>query len=198
MSELRFIPKGDYQECLRLRGRANQIMLILEKIMMARGAKQLSTTVDLPLGGTIKCTNIFGQRTIEISVPGKAPEEVKSKRMCLCNCNFTTGWVIAVEENQLDDTVPLYTVMVCQGGDRYVMVEHVLASDWTVYEELQSIILIPYYGMQFLCCTGPVAPLGCKKMDYIDSGIDSIDWRSSLRIVPWCGISTPKWINIPV
>ena len=193
LSEPRFIPRGDYQDCLRLRGRANQIMAVLEQRMRLGNLKQLSMVVDLPNVGTIKCSNIFGQRIIEVWLPGINEEQVTETKICICNCNFTTGWIVSVQEETIDGA-PLYTVMACQGGTRYTLVENVLASDWTVYEVMSPVVLVPYYNMSFLCCLGNrEAPTGCNKLDYADGGIESDDWRASLRIVPWCGVGLPKW-----
>ncbi len=191
--EPRFIPRGDYQECLRLRGRANQILAILEQRMRLGNLKQLSMIVDIPTGGTIKCSNIFGARTIEIALPGYGGAMPIETVECICNCNFAEGYILELQEELLDDLVQLYTVMACV-GDRYAMFRNVLASDFTLYEIGQKIMLIPYFGMSFLCCTGMFVSTGCSPK-VSDFDLDHDDWRTSHRIIPWCALTIPKWVK---
>ena len=201
VSPRRILFRGDRDKSEALIGRAKQVMLVLENIMRLRGLQQHSIRVSPYPGAWIICSKVFGMRTVEIVTPvGGGVQEEPTQRWCLCNCNFAVGFVMAVREEKLDDTIPLYDVMVCQGADKYVLIENVLASDFTLYEEGFAVLVIPYYRMGFLCCTGGDGfATGCKADRSLEgeggTPITDEDWRSTVRIIPWCGFALPKWVR---
>lgn len=199
MMDRRIIFRGDTEKCKALIGNARRVMWILENMMALRGLQQLSIRMTPYHGAVIICSKVFGLRTTEIITPvgAGAPEE-PPERWCLCNCNFAVGFVLKTRDEKLDDKIPLYDVMVCQGADRYVLIEKVLASDFTEYEDGQAVLVIPYYNMGFLCCTGGDGmATGCKVDRSLEGEggrpITDEDWRSTIRIIPWCGFTLPKW-----
>lgn len=171
-------------------------MLILENMMRLRQLDSYGYRFAPYPGALIVCSKSFGRRTIEIITAVEMPENAVQKRACLCNCNFTVGWVFKVQEDKLNDTSKLYTVMACQNENDYLLIEDVLASDWTIYPEFFPVVMVPYYLMSFLCCSGEQSgATGCSKRTSEETDVDSEEWRTSLRIVPWCGFGLPKWIK---
>lgn len=197
----RVLFRGDRQKGEALVGRAKQVMLILENMMRLGRLKQHSIRVSPYPGALIICSDRFGRKTIEIITPvGGIPQGEQPKRFCLCNCNFSVGFIMAIREEELDDIIPLYDVIICQGSDRYKIIEKVLASDFTRYEEGQAVLVIPYYNMGYLCCTGGDGmATGCKVDNSLagedGTPVEDEDWRSTIRIIPWCGFTLPKWTN---
>lgn len=192
----RTIFNGDDSECFLHLGNARRVMHILENRMELGGLDQLSMRVYPRDDVEIKCSKMFGQKTIEITV-GRKVEEVKPPmRECLCGCNFTTGWVMEVQPDQLeDDGSTLYTVAACFKGERYIVVKDVLASDHTQYDTGWPVLMIPYIGMSFLCCSatdGSGGSTGCRPMKSTEL-ITSDNWRTTYRIVPWCALAVPRW-----
>lgn len=188
-------------EARALIGRANQAMAVLERVMALDGLDQLSYRVEPYPGALIICSKVFGSRQIRIMVGRKGRAAGEKGRECLCTCNFTTGYIFRVEPDNLDklgaDVTPLYTVLACVRGKTYRIFEHVLASDFTKYEVGQKIIMIPYHGMSFLCCdqVSRTGPSGCiPEASTLDLSDD--DWRTTYRIIPWCGLRIPKWIKV--
>ena len=196
---VRIIPVGDTFKSRQLIPDGRRVMLILENMMRLRNLDQLTIRMEPYPGALITCSKVFGAKTMTIRTPtvGGAREE-SPQRWCLCNCNFAAGFVLKTRDEKLDDTISLYDVMVCQGSDRYMLIENVLASDFTLYEDGQSVLVIPYYNMGFLCCTsGNGLVTGCR----VDRSLQGEDgrpitdeeWRSAIRIIPWCGFTLPKW-----
>jgi hypothetical protein len=190
--------KGDHVACEKLRGQANRIMHVLEKQIKLRGLDQLTMTVETPDGSEITCTKVFDRRTIKITTGAGAGGGKPKKVRCACNCNFSEGYILLVEPDNLDkgddDVTPLYTIMACvDKGRHYKMFEHVLASDFTKYTKYQKILLVPYYEMSFLCCEGVMTPAnGCKPKVSTEALTDQ-NWRTTYRIIPWCGERVPLW-----
>lgn len=179
-----------------LLGDARRVMAILENMMRLRGLNQLSITMEPYPGALIRCAKVFGARTAVIETGGAPPPEEWSEKQCVCNCNFTEGWILRLQEEKLDDEFQLYTVMACVGTRYYRQFENVLASDFTVYTEAQKVLLIPYYQMAFLCCNEAEATgaKGCSPKVSDDELVEET-WRTSHRIIPWCGLNVPKWVK---
>lgn len=188
---------GDLIACDALRGNGARVMSILENLMSFRHLDQYNMTLIPYPGASIHASKAFGLRVVTINAGvAPAPVEPAVKRSCLCNCNFTVGWVFKVQEEMLEEVIPLYTVMACQNEKKYVLVENVLASDWTIYAEFMPVVMVPYYQMAFLCCSGDKSrATGCKKQDHYENNINNDIWRTSLRIVPWCAVGLPKWME---
>lgn len=190
---VKYVFNHDNTESRALVGNANRVMSVLENLMEFQGLDQYSIQVVPYPGALIKASKIFGARRLDVLVGLSSVEDKKRARECLCTCNFTVGWILKIQDEPLDDDTPLYTVMACQSKDRYVMVKDVLASDFTKYYEFFPVTMVPYYKMAFLCCSEQVPPNGCSKADYLEAGPSADDWRTSLRIVPWCAVGLPKW-----
>lgn len=188
---------GEHIACDALRGQGAKVMRILENLMSFRHLDQYNITLIPYPGASIHASKVFGQRVVTITAGGApVPVEPSVKRSCLCNCNFTVGWVFKVQEEMLEEVIPLYTVMACHGENRYVLVENVLASDWTIYAEFMPVVMVPYYMMSFLCCSGEqTGASGCSHLVDAKDPFYNEDWRTSLRIVPWCGVGLPKWVK---
>lgn len=185
-------------ESKALVGTAKQAMMTLERLMEFQGLDQYSYRVEPYPGAMIVCSKTFGLRVARILTGTKRKGGLPSSPECLCTCNFTTGYIFDIEPDNLDkggaDVTPLYTILACVGKRAYRVFDHVLASDFTKYEVGQKIILIPYQWMAYLCCATPTGPSGCRPQR---SGFDIThdNWRTTYRIIPWCGLRIPKWIR---
>lgn len=192
--DIRYIYDRTSVESHALIGNANRVMLILQNMMRLNKWDQYSITMEPYPGALIKCSQRFGKGTIEIVTGITGDMQDDQLRHCLCNCNFTVGWILRLQSETVQGDAQMYTVMACQGARKYTMVENVLASDFTEYTVGFPVVLIPYNSMAFLCCAGGGGvPTGCSKVDS-QYGLDSDLWRASLRIIPWCAIGLPKWL----
>jgi len=151
-----------------------------------------STPFYLPGGVKIDCEINHGISKIRIFVPSGLVG-ISGKKECLCNCNFTTGIVTEIT-GTLDDA-NLYSVLTCNNKTYYVLYKNVLASDFTIYEPGDQIILIPYNASEYSCCTGKNTATGCQPIKS-EFDIESDDWRSIYRIIPWCAVGLPKWVKV--
>jgi hypothetical protein len=113
--------------------------------------------------------------------------------ICLCNCNFSIGWILEVQEDTISGA-PLYTVMACNSkGTVFAPYKDILASDWTLYDVGQRVAMVPYYTMSYLCCSdksGGGGPRGCKPVVSEDEKTDE-SWRTTYRIIPLCTLKIP-------
>lgn len=191
---VKYIFNHDTTESRALVGNANRVMSVLENLMEFQGLDQYSIQVTPYPGALIIASKVFGARKLEILVGTPSGDGEAQAQKCLCTCNFTVGWILKKQDNLPSSQCPLYTVMACHGKRRYVMVENVLASDFTRYYEFFPVVMIPYYQMAFLCCSGAGEdPTGCRRVEYTDAGPQADAWRTSLRIIPWCAVGLPKW-----
>lgn len=196
---IKFVYDVTSLESRALLGTAKRAMMILEKLMDYQGLDQYSYRVEPRPGALIVCSKIFGSRVVRIFTGLKGKKGKPTQQECICTCNFTTGIIFKIEADNLDkddaNVTPLYTVLACIGRRAYRVFDHVLASDFTKYEEGQKVVLIPYQGMSYLCCGTPAGPTGCRPQKS-EFDISDIDWRTTYRIVPWCAIRIPKWLRI--
>lgn len=197
-SPVRIVFQGDNVACLSLMGEARRLMVILENMMALRRLQQHSIRVQPYDGAWVICSKVFGQKTIEIQIGGWVPKKVVPPTECLCGCNYSIGWVVRVQDEPLtDDGSTLYTVMACFSKTHYVCVRDVIASDFTIYDPGWPVIMIPYAGMNYLCCTdnlGSGGATGCNPMKSVYPP-EHTDWRTMYRIVPWCGLGIPRRIK---
>jgi hypothetical protein len=192
---VKIIIKGDRVRGESLLAMGARQMAKLENLMQFQSLDQYTIRYQNSDGDTIVSSSIFGLRTTEITTSGGGGGGKGYTKQCLCNCNFTHGYIKEVKPDKIEDFWQLYDVLVCKGKRVYVLYEDILASDFTVYEEKQKVILIPYNTMSFNCCEGGGGASGCapKKSE---EQVQSEDWRTTLRIIPWCGFSLPKWIQV--
>ena len=194
---VKYVYHGDRQQCDALRGQANRVMHILETIM-STGNLQQNLIRFVPYDGAlIVAHKYFGTRVIDIYAGVHPPIPTEQlPRICICNCNLSFGWILEVQID-LIGSAQLYTVMACNyDGTAYVPYEDVLASDFTVYEVGQKVLMVPYKEMAYLCCTdktgGGDKVRGCTPYNIDDSIVKSDStWRTNYRILPWCALTVP-------
>ena len=191
----KIIISGDREAGKALIGDGHRQMAILENLMSFNDLDQYSIKMSPYPGAMITCKKVFGLRTIEIVTGVPGGKERKDGQMCLCNCNFTVGFIAALGEKLDDRGAQLYDVIACFRKKTYRMYRDVLASDFTKYEVGQKVLLIPYYQMSFLCCQEESVATGCVPRKS-DDDISEDAWRSTLRIVPWHAERLPKYIKV--
>lgn len=189
----RILFKGESGDCYKRLGFARRVMFVLESMMEIRKLDQHTARVLTGDGALVTCSKVFGKKTTIIAVGEQYIPPPPAAYKCFCGCNYTEGWILQVQDEPLEgDGGTLYTVMACYNETRYIMVKDVLASDFTTYEAGWKVLLVPYNAMAYLCCDVPVDATGCKPVKTTEA-IASDDWRTTLRIVPWCALRVPKW-----
>lgn len=191
---VKYIFHGDRQRCEALRGQAKRVSLILDNIMSSGRLKQHSIKLVPYPGALIVASKFFGTRIVDIYIGLPQEEEKVIEKRCLCNCNFSTGYIFEIQPETID-VAQLYTVMACVGTTRYALFKNILASDFTAYELYQKVILIPYNQMRYLCCTADRtgSSRGCSPIvSQVATSEDN--WRTTYRIIPWCALRVPKWV----
>jgi hypothetical protein len=100
-SPRRILFRGDRDRCEALIGRAKQAMLILENMMRLRGLQQLAMQFEPYPGALIKCSKVFGMRTVEIIAgePCRSTRTVQT-RECFCFPHFSFGVVKVVKPTE--------------------------------------------------------------------------------------------------
>lgn len=178
-----------------LKGHANRIMLILDNMMRYGKLNQHIIKFTPYDGAMIVARNVFGMRTVDVYTGGSFPTVKQSYQLCICNCNFSVGWVLEVPEATINGA-QLYTVMACNNdGTAYIPYYNVLAADFSPYEVAQKTLMIPYNDMAYLCCTDKrTAPKGCRPMISVEP-VDSGEWRTTYRILPYCALLIPTLVN---
>lgn len=188
----------DTDEGRRLKGQGKRIMIILESMMNSDKSENQTIKFCPYDGSLIVAHKFFGQRVVDIYTQIKPqPMSEDEKPICLCNCNFSIGWVLELQAETINGA-PLYTVMACNNkGTAFVPYKDVLASDWTPYVVGDQIAMVPYYAMSFICCvdkTGAGGPRGCKPTVSTVT-TDQDEWRTAYRIVPLCTSSMPMKVE---
>lgn len=172
-----------------------RLMSILERFMEFQNLKQCTMRKEIEPGLVVEASKIFGLRRIDIYVGGEPIKKKQEVADCICNCDFAFGFVVEVVPELLDGFFQLYNVAVCFQKRKYVLRENVLASDFTKYEAWQKVLLVPYNEAAFTCCTSAITPAtGCKPKRP-ELPIENVYWRTVMRIIPWCGLTVPKWID---
>ena len=191
---VRIIPVGDKFKSRQLIPDGYRVMRILENMMRLRKLDQLTIRMEPYPGAMIVCSKVFGARTMTIHTSGGGQEAQADEKICICNCNLSEGWILEVQDADIDGA-RLYTVMACNNyGRAYKRYEDVLASDFTLYEPAQKVLLIPYNTMAYLCCSSPTGPRGCSPVKS-EQATSHEDWRSTYRILPWCALNVPKLVD---
>lgn len=175
-------------------GPAKSQLRILENQLRMNGFPQGRRMVTLNQRIKVHCWVCFNFKGVTVYCDGGGKEEEIWTKECPCNCNFTVGLVKEIQEETIDDA-PLYIVSACKKERQYTVYENILASDWTKYEPGERVIMIAYNDMEYLCCSTGTGPTGCSPL-ISDNPTTSDAWRSTVRIIPWCGADIPKWINI--
>ena len=186
---------GDRYKAGFYRQHGVRLMAILERFMAFQGLAQCTMRKEIEPGVVVEAAKVFGLRRIDVFVGGEPAKQKREVADCLCNCDFALGFVVEVVPELLDGFFQLYNVAVCFQRRKYVLRENILASDFALYAEGEKVLLVPYNEATFNCCTGTViSASGCKPMpsEYLPS---SNNWRTVMRIIPWCAASVPKWVN---
>ncbi len=197
---------GDKDAGRTLIGAADSQLRILEQQMTFQGLKQAYRTVRPYPGVTIYCWSCFTLQGVTISTEGGKKQFEEQLRECWCNCNFAVGKIMEVYEDLKDYRV--LDVIACNNEVRYVRYENILGTDWTPWEKGMPVILMAYAGKIFRCDHSDFASLGsskgCRPIDSGDtddvlSGSTTLHeegWYPTYRVVPICGLNTPKWVNV--
>lgn len=189
---------GDKELAKTFIGFANSIMQRLEESMQYEDLKQDYRYVEPFPGALIKCSIVFGIKSITIDIPFEVSAKIRRGLECLCTCNFTTGKIIE-QTGTLDNKtgygeIPLYAVLACHKKVTYKIYENCMASDFTPYISGQKVILVPYNGADMTCCTETPIATACSPLPSTHD-ISNDDWRTTYRIIPWNGFILRKWIN---
>jgi len=178
-------------------GEAKSQMAILKR-RLALGLKDEKRPVSLSPNVSVMCiSDIRGDFIILAAgvTSGFGQEEIKKvlRKLCVCNCAFSTGVIVAITGTL--DEANLYSVAVCNNEKYYALYENILASDFTIYVPGQKVIVIPYNENEYTCCTTRRGATGCEPRKSTVSFEDDA-WRTTYRIIPWCGIGIPKWVEV--
>ena len=171
-----------------------RLMAILERFMDFQSLKQCTMRKEIEPGVVVEASKVFGLRRVDVYVGGEAGPKRREVMECLCNCDFAFGVVIELDNQLMDGEFQLYNVAVCFRKEKYILREGLLASDYTEYYEGQKVLLVPYNRATFMCCTGEADATGCRPVES-EYDRESDNWRSMLRIIPWCGATVPKWVK---
>lgn len=191
---IKYVFLGDKTAGKTLIRAAQREMMITERCN-AQGKLQYERKMSPFPGATITTEYNHGMRTATIFVPQSWEEQVGGEKICLCNCNFSVGAIIQ-DNGQMIGTAHLYDVMACVGKDRQKRFNNVLASDFCKYEEGQKIVLMAYNSFLYQCCLNDERyPSGCNPLPS-EFQIAEEEWRTTYRILPWCALPLPRWLNI--
>ena len=201
MIPVKVVVNGDLASGKVYIGEAKSQLAILKK-QQSLGLRDEIRRVSLSPGVSVTCiSDIRGDFIILNAGVGWREEEEKVikeiLRICVCNCNFSTGFVIEVTGTLDDDPdgPNLYSVAACNNEKYYVLYENILASDFTIYEPGDKVVLIPYNASNYSCCTGQNTATGCQPVKS-EFDITSDSWRTTYRIIPWCSAIIPKWVEV--
>jgi len=170
-------------------GVARSEMAILKDQMKFRNLQQATRTAPPRYQGVkIVCRSVFGIDNISIFVGG-GEEQQKVVYTCWCTCNFSVGIIVAITED-IDSEVKSYSVSICNKKNEYVLFEHIIASDFTQYEENQVVMVIAYNEFLYECCNGDDGATGCYPV-VNELAVGDDNWRTTYRLIPLC----PDFIN---
>ena len=186
---------GDQYKAGFYRHHGVRLMAILERFMSFQGLAQCTMRKEIEPGVVVEAAKVFGLRRIDVYIGGEPVKKRSEVVECLCNCDFAFGFVVAINPELLDDEFQLYDVAVCFQRRKFILRENILASDFTKYVEWQKVLLVPYNNAIFECCTAASpAATGCRPKPS-KLPLANEDWRSAMRIIPWCGATIPKWVK---
>ena len=103
-------------------------MQLLEESMTYRDLKQDHRYFEPFPGALIKCSVVYGLRTILIVIPLHVGKRIREGLECFCNCNFTVGKI--VEQTGTLDSITgpgeifLYTAIACFKKRQYKLYEN--------------------------------------------------------------------------
>ena len=194
----KIVLRGDKELAKTFIGKANSIMQSLEESMTYRDLKQDHRYFEPFPGALIKCSVVYGLRTIYIIIPTRVGKKFREGLECFCNCNFTVGKVIE-QTGTLDNKtgygeIFVYSVVACFNKRQYKFYENCMASDFTEYINGQKVVLIAYNEASYTCCTLPSGSTACNPV-VSELDISHDDWRTTYRILPWNGFKLKKWID---
>lgn len=163
----------------------------VEQFMQYQNLQQHKRVFDIAQGVTITAQKVFGISKVFIHVDPRGGGEEEKDYICLCNCNFAFGIILEEQETLLDDLYPLYTALVCRQKKAYAIERDLLPSDWSKYIPGQKVVLIPYYLMEYTCCTEMPVASGCAPVRSEEEQSSDL-WRTTMRIIPWRAFTLKK------
>jgi hypothetical protein len=206
MKLIKIIYHGDFSRCQMVRKEA---VKSLEKLYQSLGINQgqvqqgWKPITPLLTGELIQLHIGLLQDTINIFADSKAAKEVTNEELnkhlyCPCNCNMTIG--VITDRTVHIDTSPekidyfIYKIDACNFKLNYVGFENVIGSDFTPWINGQKVILMVYNDFLFDCDKANFNATACDPV-INELTAHTIDWRTTYRIIPLCGLNFPQWIK---
>lgn len=196
---VKYIFHGDRQDGEALRGQARRIVTVLDNMVRTGAVNDQILRFSPGDGSLIVARKSFGRTVVDVYTKEVAPQPEEPKpKICPCNCNVSLGWVLEVQDDDINGA-PLYTVMACNNDGRaYVPYYNILASDWSKYVVGQPVLLVPYQSMAYICCTdktgGSSLVRGCSPIVSTEL-LSAASWRTTYRILPWCAFAAPNKLD---
>ena len=127
---VRYVYRGDLQECRSLHGYAHKAMHLLENIMELRGLEQHSIQIIPYPGALVVASKVFGLREVWVYAGQESePVSKEAKKIeCLCYPNFSFAYIVK-EWTTIAVPSDLYTkrfeydVFACMGGRKFIPLE---------------------------------------------------------------------------
>lgn len=184
---------GDKDECMAWLAFAKTKSYYLADYMKKAGLAQAEKNISPQPGVDIKYFKRFNMEKIIINVDSRAGGKRRIQR-CVCNCNFSVGQiteVTAVDGQDFD----LLNVLCCKEKESFVIYEDIIGSDFTPWELNQVVVVMAYNDFLYDCYNSNFNATGCSPTIY--EGADALedDWRTTYRVVPFCGLKIPKWVE---
>jgi len=148
----------------------------------------------------IDCNICFGVPEILITVGPVIRPTGEDKYECLCNCNFSVGIILAVNDIPDEAQYKALDILICRSKDRYKLYRNIIGSDFTPWEAGMKVIVLAYNDFLYDCCQQNFNATGCKPiiMPEDENHLPHTeDWRTTYRVMPFCGLGIPKWVRIP-
>lgn len=187
----RYIWYGDIDAAKALQGTGKKYLNQLNTDLSFQNVKTGRSEKRFADGTVITSVVNHNLSEVHIFVPVKDQGPAQDDRMCLCNCGFSVGQIVRVTGEHIGEA-RLYDVAICNNETKYILYQDILASDFSEYHEGQVVILIPYNDNIYSCCSQSIKPTGCAPIKTLNVKASDY-WRTTYRIIPWCGSSLPKW-----
>lgn len=150
-----------------------------------------SNTIMLPNGYRINANSSYGVNKVTILPPTGPRRRVQVEYECFCNCNFAIG---QITEIRAEGPLNYLEVRSCQ-KDKYTLFENILGSDFTPWRVDDVVIVMAYNAMLFDCDKNNSDATGCFPVKDIVNEVGDSAWRTTLRVLPICALTQPKWIK---
>jgi len=126
-------------------GDGHRQMLLLENAMEFQGLEQYTSLSRPAPGVLIKCSKVFGLRTMEITTKGGGGDKSEKSRECYCFPHFSMGIIkkIYPEQPTYEDMRRnrfKYDIDVCKGKG-YVLKKEIFSAGWERYYVGQYVLV---------------------------------------------------------